>query len=247
MKVRPFAQQGQYTAVPDYAFDHVMPHVTPPTWKVLCYIIRRTRGFQRTADRFSYAQIREGTGIRSDGTVRRALEELTSRELVVIERGGLLEASLYSLNLEFEADVPDRSTESVERTTASVERTTGTVERTTTGTVERSIYDKQLETNNTDRGRSGSRWDILHDAISETYGGIATRKKNGAPYYWVGRILNVAGQHSGNDPDVALHLWRSWVSSIEDRRYMPGTDKAHERFGVWLAGRTGDGGAAVKF
>jgi hypothetical protein len=96
-------------------------------------------------------------------------------------------------------------------------------------------YDQLSTTTTADE----SAWADLLDAIGETYGGIVTRKGNGAPLAWAGRIVGVAGKHAADDPDAALRLWRSWVASIDDVRYMPATSKAFERFGAWLASRNG--------
>ena len=109
---------------------------------------------------------------------------------------------------------------------------------------ERSVLYQRPTTNDqlpTTTTADKSAWDGLLDAIGETYGGIDTRTKGGKAYAWAGRIVGVAGKHAHDDPAAAVRLWQSWVASIEDRRYMPGKDKAAERFGAWAAGRNGSG------
>src|SRR5579862_1397518 len=48
------------TAIPDIAFDEIMPLLSASEWKVLCYIMRRTFGFKKEADSISLSQICSG-------------------------------------------------------------------------------------------------------------------------------------------------------------------------------------------
>lgn len=83
MSIKPFAEQGHYTAVHDAIFDEVMPVCPPNAWKVLCYIVRKTRGWNKESAQLTCEAIREGTGIKSDSTLRRTLEWLSGhRELL---------------------------------------------------------------------------------------------------------------------------------------------------------------------
>lgn len=75
-RIKPFARQGFFTAIDNSIFDEVMPTLSLPAWKVLCFIIRKTIGYQKDVDFISYSQIRKGTGIKSNESVRRALMEL---------------------------------------------------------------------------------------------------------------------------------------------------------------------------
>lgn len=82
--VRPFEEGGHYTKVFDPIFDEVMPRCPPNAYKVLMLILRKTRGWQKQSDRLSVRQIRRGTGIRSENTVRAALAWLLDEGLVLM-------------------------------------------------------------------------------------------------------------------------------------------------------------------
>lgn len=126
--IKPFGQQGHYTAVHDAVFDVVMPMCPPNAFKVLMFVVRKTVGWQKHADSLSYSQIREGCGIASDSTVRSALKWLTHHDhrLLNAHSGrdhlGKREIATYSLNTDYE--IPAPATESKGGTTKAVERTT---------------------------------------------------------------------------------------------------------------------------
>lgn len=117
-----------------------MPAVSPNAWKILVFTIRRTWGWadddsstgRREWDQISYSQFRNGTGIKSDTTVQKAIEEC-------IKAGYLLRKPIdeqnfkYRLNESFEVEVKETSTVSKE-----VESDTSTEikEATPTETVE---------------------------------------------------------------------------------------------------------------
>ncbi len=76
MRVKPFTDQGHYTEVHNLAFDYIMPRVSGSAWKVLCFIIRQTRGWGKKSEFLPYEAIKTGTGIKTDATVSKALQEL---------------------------------------------------------------------------------------------------------------------------------------------------------------------------
>lgn len=100
------------TAIPDIAFDELMPLLSASEWKVLCYVMRRTFGFKKEADSISLSQIcsgitkkngeilDRGTGL-SKQTVIASLKNLQERGIVICnhqsspERGDL--ANTYTL------------------------------------------------------------------------------------------------------------------------------------------------------
>jgi hypothetical protein len=43
MTIKPFADQGNFTAIHNYVFDVIMPSLPPNAWKVLCFVIRKTQ------------------------------------------------------------------------------------------------------------------------------------------------------------------------------------------------------------
>lgn len=90
-----------------------MPDLSGNEWKVLCYILRRTRGWHKTSERISYRQIAPGTGIASHTTIQKALTELSRKGHIIAHKGENGETSTYELNLAFEIEVERRVTEAV--------------------------------------------------------------------------------------------------------------------------------------
>ena len=108
MKVKPFARQGHYVVFDTALLDYVMPGISHTAWKILCYIIRRTRGWQKDHDKISYRQIKKGTGIKSDTTVSSGLKLLVSDKKIVLAQGSgdKWTAYTYGLNADFELEIP---------------------------------------------------------------------------------------------------------------------------------------------
>ncbi|RYI11368.1 MAG: hypothetical protein EON48_13735 [Acetobacteraceae bacterium] len=104
-----FAEQGHFTAVHNLTFRVVMPQLSGSAWKVLCFLISETVGYQRRSELISYSAIMAGTGLRSSATVSKALTELLADEpfgcpLIVRQLGERCgatsrESSRYGLNL----------------------------------------------------------------------------------------------------------------------------------------------------
>lgn len=74
--VYPFTGHQQFLQVHFALLDQVMPVLSPAGWKVLCFIMRKTKGHQKEEDAIPFSQIKKGTGIKSNHTIHRALEEL---------------------------------------------------------------------------------------------------------------------------------------------------------------------------
>jgi phage replication O-like protein O len=83
-------------------FDVVMPALSPNGWKVFCFIIRKTIGYQKSSDLVSYSQIIKGCGIVSRSTVSAALKELVELRAIVSSDGEKYEAIRYRVNRRFE-------------------------------------------------------------------------------------------------------------------------------------------------
>lgn len=108
-QLQPFSAQCRFTQVHNYVFDHIMPELSPNAWKILCFIIRKTTGWQKNADYISYSQIRQGTGIASDQTINNNLQPLLDAGYVrAVKTEG--ETTLYVLNTEYTVEL-DTSTE----------------------------------------------------------------------------------------------------------------------------------------
>jgi hypothetical protein len=89
----------------NYLFDHIMPLVKPNAWKILCLIIRKTRGWHKTADQISFSQIKAGTGISSDETVSNALKQLVEGNYILAKKGGQWDATEYAINTGFSTTI----------------------------------------------------------------------------------------------------------------------------------------------
>lgn len=105
MSVKPFSEYGSYTMFHNSILEIVMPKLSGNEWKVLSFIIRKTKGYQKEEDQISYTQIRKGTGIGSFSTIQDALATL-EREGYVIATPGTTktEATAYRLNTDLELD-----------------------------------------------------------------------------------------------------------------------------------------------
>jgi hypothetical protein len=111
---QPFADQGRWTAIHNFVFDEIMPVVSGNTFKVLSLIIRRTKGHDQKSAALSYGEIMDGTGIKSEATINKALDELAGIEtfgsaLILVKRGeenGVTShrANRYALNRKFVFD-----------------------------------------------------------------------------------------------------------------------------------------------
>jgi phage replication O-like protein O len=84
-----------------------MPSLSATEWKVLCFIIRKTIGWQKTREQLSYTQIIKGTGIKSPVTISKALKKLTRRRYVRATPGGDWETVTYWLNTSLEVKADD--------------------------------------------------------------------------------------------------------------------------------------------
>jgi hypothetical protein len=111
--IRPFAEQGHYTAVHDAIFDVIMPICPPNAYKVLLFIIRKTRGWEKDSDRLSVGQIQRGTGISSENTARAALAWLLEQRMILKVDGYSAPdhvAYEYALNAKHEITLPEGDT-----------------------------------------------------------------------------------------------------------------------------------------
>jgi hypothetical protein len=106
--IKPFAQQGHYTEAHNLIFDYIMPRVSPNAFKVLCLILRRTKGWGKSSESISYDDIIAGTGIKSDATISRAIIELLEMGCIVKRDGAIKSAATaYALNRKYEIPAED--------------------------------------------------------------------------------------------------------------------------------------------
>ena len=136
MTVKPF-DAGGWFVVNNWAFDVAMPRLSASAWKVLCVAMRQTWGWEdagtdtgrKESDQISYSQFREKTGIASNATVNKALQECMEAGYILRRRVGTMTGTgaaiyTYALNRAYEApatvSVPAPGTVSVPAGTETV-------------------------------------------------------------------------------------------------------------------------------
>lgn len=150
MSVKPFSEHGHYTSVHDAVFDVVMPRCPPNAFKVLLFVLRKTRGWKKEEDVLRYAEIKAGTGIKSDTTLAKELDWLLKKKLLNAvakdgsphEKGGR-KAPAYSLNRDFELRITPETETS---------RVSTTPENEVTATPETGAFNNQSSNNHSRRG-----------------------------------------------------------------------------------------------
>lgn len=117
--ITPFAEP-KYTQFDNDLLDYIMPRVSGTAWKLLSFIIRQTWGWadknslngRKEWDQISYSQYRRGTGIKSDATIKRGLDELLELDYILRRPAGKQEYE-YRLNTVLEIEVEDAPTKNV--------------------------------------------------------------------------------------------------------------------------------------
>jgi hypothetical protein len=103
--IYPFARQGHFTMIDDAVIDIIMPQLSCNAVKILILIIRKTVGWKKEEDFISYTQIMKGTGIGSEHTVSRGINELVKIGVVLVKKyDDKKTPNKYSLNRSFELD-----------------------------------------------------------------------------------------------------------------------------------------------
>jgi hypothetical protein len=131
--IKPFAQQGHYVGVHDAVFDVIMPYCPPNAFKILMFILRKTRGWNKPSDVLRYDELQEGTGIGSRATLAKELDWLKNKKLILAtnedgtpHRSGSRKAPAYSLNPDFELR-SDTSSKSEPEPSSQNEPTTSSI------------------------------------------------------------------------------------------------------------------------
>jgi len=105
---KPFAPTTNYTKIDNSLLDEIMPTLKPTHWQVLCFIVRKTKGWQKEEDAISYSQIMDGTGISSKSTVSSALSNLVESGYITVRNGKDDQTNLIKLNLIKPASATDK-------------------------------------------------------------------------------------------------------------------------------------------
>jgi phage replication O-like protein O len=102
--IKPFQDISKnFTQVHNFLFDEIMPLVPSSAWKVLCFIIRKTYGWHKAADKISFSQIQAGTGIKNRTTIVKAIEALETAKYIIVHRPDDNKTpNTYALNVDYE-------------------------------------------------------------------------------------------------------------------------------------------------
>lgn len=123
--IRPFGAPG-HTQFDNDLLDHIMPTLSGSGWKILCVAVRKTWGWidkasptgRKQWDRISYSQFRKGTGIVSDATIRRAIDENLENAYLLRRKSGPQSFS-YHLNTSLEIEVEENTSTETEEVTST--------------------------------------------------------------------------------------------------------------------------------
>lgn len=107
--IRPFVDQGNYVAMHNSVFDVIMPALSGTAWKVLCFVIRETKGRNEEQSDLAYSVIKQGTGIKSDTTVSTVLKTLCDAGYICASADGRWDTRTYRLNLDLTLEVTPKN------------------------------------------------------------------------------------------------------------------------------------------
>ena len=114
--------------VPNAIVDEALAKLSGNACKIYLLIVRKTRGWNKPADFISFSQIRKFTGISSNETINKAMDELVNYGLVKVKNGNQKTSNEYYIN-DFGI------TENVKAITENVKAITETVNQPITETV----------------------------------------------------------------------------------------------------------------
>ena len=101
MKIKPFQRVNRFTLLDNYFWDHFMPTVPANAWRIFCYLYRQTAGWNKEETALTLAQIQNGSGCRSPKTVKKMIDLLQKRGVIIVKPG-----NRYALNTNFEVKIP---------------------------------------------------------------------------------------------------------------------------------------------
>ena len=103
--IRLFDSKRNYTPKHNYLYDVVLPKISKNAWATLDFFIRQTDGWGDEEASLSYADIKRGTGIKSDGTISKVIRELISYNYIIVKPGeNTWEPNRYALNADLEIE-----------------------------------------------------------------------------------------------------------------------------------------------
>lgn len=87
--------------VPNAFVDEMLDKISGNACKIYLLIVRKTRGWNKEADRISYTQIQKYTGINHRATISKAIDELLEMGLIIVAKGNEKSSNEYRLNDDF--------------------------------------------------------------------------------------------------------------------------------------------------
>ena len=84
--------------VPNAIVDEALAKLSGNACKIYLLIVRKTRGWNKPADFISFSQIRKFTGISSNETINKAMDELVNYGLVKVKNGNQKTSNEYYIN-----------------------------------------------------------------------------------------------------------------------------------------------------
>ena len=88
-----------YTQIPNHVVDEWMNVMSGSAAKIFIAICRKTIGWHKLSDAISLSQLRKITGISSNNTLKKGIDELIDMELITKERGAG-KTSVFDINIE---------------------------------------------------------------------------------------------------------------------------------------------------
>lgn len=103
--IRPFDSKRNYTPLHNYLYDVVMRSISHSAMITLLFFVRQTDGWGDDEVGLSYADIKLGANIKSDGTVSKVIQELLENQYIVVKPGEhTWEPNRYALNADLEIE-----------------------------------------------------------------------------------------------------------------------------------------------
>lgn len=106
--MKPFESISRYTTFPNDVLDYVMPICSGAEWKIVCAIVRRTLGWNKTTDRISISQLIKDTGLSRQTVVDATASAVETGYILKTPRGNSFE---YTLNKDFELNDPIKNSQ----------------------------------------------------------------------------------------------------------------------------------------
>lgn len=95
--MRQSENKNGFTKVDHVTYDVILPLLSTTAQSIFLRIYRQTVGWNKPFDWIAYSQFRERTGIKQDKTVRKAIEELEAKELIIV-MGERTQKRAYGVN-----------------------------------------------------------------------------------------------------------------------------------------------------